>query len=53
MFPPKGPQTYKNPNSRHEKPSSELLVRAIQETPKYYRLIAIVLCCPSFSGIED
>jgi hypothetical protein len=33
----------KNSNNRHEKPSSELLVRVIQETPKTLVAIAMPL----------
>lgn len=32
---------YQNPNTRDEKPSSELFIRVIQGTPKYYRLLPV------------
>lgn len=35
--------TYKNPNTRQEKPSFELLARAIQKTPKTYSLLLLPL----------
>lgn len=36
----------RNLNTRHEKPSSELLVRTVQETPKIAQATAIVLAAP-------
>lgn len=33
----------KSPNTRHEKPSLELLVRAVQETPETFLLFPLLL----------
>lgn len=46
MLPSRVKDHLQNPNTRHEKSSFTLLVRAVQETPKTLQTMAIVLGCP-------
>jgi hypothetical protein len=40
----------KTPNTRHEKPSFELLAKVVQETPETLQVIAVVLILPPRGG---